>query len=232
MNTQQLLDRADIWRGGRLPPAKREDSPHHSLSSGFDALDALLPGGGWPTGTLTEVLTEGEGVGALRLVLPALARMSQSQKKWIAWVSPPHVPYAPALAAAGLDLSRVLVVHADRNANRDWAIEQALRSGTCGAVLAWPASTDARVLRRLQLAAETGHSWGVLFRSLRHAAQPSPAAVRLQVEPDLSGISVQILKRRGGWATGPMSLDFEHALAVPASATTPAGGLHPGRYQQ
>ena len=222
MNLDHLLQRPDLWRGGRMPPAA------DSLPTGYPELDGLLPGGGWPRGALTEILTSREGVGALGLVMPALARLSRD-RRWLAWVSPPYIPYVPALASAGVDLSRVLLVHPRAGSDGLWAVEQTLRSGTCGAVLAWPAAGDSRTLRRLQLAAEAGRTWGGLFRSERMAQRPSPAALRLQVTPERDGMAVRILKRRGGWAAGPVYLDADHVVAQCESALVAPGGVRPGR---
>ncbi len=214
MNTQNLMLGTGVWRASAVP------SFAPGLPSGFPQLDALLPGNGWPSGTLTEILIPCPGIGELQLLLPALARLSRG-RRWLAFIAPPHVPYAPALAAAQVDLSRVLLVHPRAAADGLWAVEQSLRAGTCGAVLAWPAAADTRALRRLQLAAEAGKSWGVLFRSGQSAAvKGSPAALRLQLAPTPGGIDVHILKRRGGWPVGPLSLDLgpDHAVVVPASA--------------
>src|SRR5438270_2634675 len=96
-----VLAHPAIWRGNDCAPEPA------ALASGFAALDAALPGGGWPQGALTEVLLAREGIGEVRLTLPALARV-QAQGRRVVWVAPPHRPYAPALAAAGLDLSRLI----------------------------------------------------------------------------------------------------------------------------
>ncbi len=223
MSLDTLLQRADIWRGGQLTAAVR------AVSSGFAELDALLPGGGWPRGALTEILMPRQGIGALRLLMPALAQLSQDER-WICWVAPPHIPYAPALAAAGIDLSRVLLVHPGARQDGLWALEQSLRSGTCGAVLAWPTVADSRVLRRLQLAAEAGDALGFLFRSRRLASRPAAAALRIQLDPGIDGsLSLSILRRRGGWATGPLHLDTSlqthGALALHSRAATATGNL-------
>lgn len=204
MSLQQVLERPDVWRGGHAPPLK-------TVPSGHGALDALLPGGGWPCAALTEILAPADGLGALRLLVPALARLSRGDR-WIAFVAPPYVPYAPALAAAGVELSRLLLVHPRTRAERLWAIEAALRAGACAAVLAWPDALAPESLRRWQLAAEAGESWGVLFA--RRPAQGSPAALRLALAPAGAGaVDVHILKRRGGWPVGPLRLEIDHALA-------------------
>ncbi|GAB6041146.1 translesion DNA synthesis-associated protein ImuA [Endothiovibrio diazotrophicus] len=197
-----LAERGDIWRAG-TPGEER-----HPLASGFDELDERL-GGGWPQGALTELHYDEEGVGELGLLMPALARLSQ-EGRWIAWIAPPHIPYAPALAAHEVDLAKVLLVHPRSQADALWATEQALRSGTCGAVLAWPGKADDRALRRLQLAAEARGCWGVLFRPAERHDRPSPAALRLSLRPRPQGVGVRLLKRRGGHAG-----DRESQLRLP-----------------
>jgi len=228
MSLPDLLQRADIWRGDQTPP-KVSAVNDACLSSGFAELDALLPGGGWPRGALTEIILPHEGVGALSLLMPALARLSRA-RRWLAWVSPPHIPYAPALAYAGIDLSRVLLVRPKARTDGLWALEQTLRAGTCGAVIAWPAAgLSPRQLRRLQLAAEEGNTWGILFRSPAAEKEASPAALRLRLEATDHGLAVHVLKRRGAWATGPVQLDIGRALAVHTLSPTAIGGIQPGR---
>lgn len=214
MSLEDLLQRADLWRGGAAPAVA-------GLPSGFAALDALLPGAGWPIGALTEILTDRSGIGELQLLVPALVRLTR-EDRWVAFIAPPYIPYAPALRRAGVNLAHVLVVHPRESKDVLWAVEQALRAGTCGAVLAWPAMADMKRLRRLQLAAEAGNALGVLFRPGRVAGESSPAALRLRLEPVTQGLAVHILKRRGGWPTGPVILERKHALAMHTSARSPA----------
>ena len=163
------------------------------------ALDARLPGGGWPTASLVEVLIDASGLGEIQLFLPALV---QSQRKrdgdapWIVWIAPPHEPFAPALAQQGIELSRFIVVRPPSAMEALWAAEQALSSGVCAAVLLWLKGTDDRWLRRLKLAAEEGGALGVLFRPERHRFESSPAVLRLLLsqgerEPHLSLLKVQ-----------------------------------------
>jgi hypothetical protein len=80
-----------------------------------------------------------------------------------------------------------------------WAFEQTLGSGASDIALAWAArSPRARVLRRLQLAAERGKTLGVLFRPQRAAEESSAAVLRLAVEPKPGGARITLLKSRGG----------------------------------
>ncbi|MCZ7564178.1 MAG: translesion DNA synthesis-associated protein ImuA [Burkholderiales bacterium] len=169
---QAILQRTDVWRGAAPGVA----AP--GIASGFAALDAALPGGGWPTGCLVEILPRHEGIGELRLLGPALAGLARSGR-CLAWIAPPHLPYAPALAAAGIDPQRLLVVRTRSPQETLWATEQALRSAACGAVLAWPAAPRYPDLRRLQIAAEKSSGLAVLFRAPHVADEASPAPLRL-----------------------------------------------------
>ncbi|HEX9811502.1 MAG TPA: translesion DNA synthesis-associated protein ImuA [Burkholderiales bacterium] len=209
MNLQQVLQRRDVWRGSRAPAAQ-------AVASGFTPLDELLPGGGWPRGALTEIVVAHRGIGELRLLLPALARLSRGDRS-IAFIAPPYIPFAPALAAAGVELSRLLLVHPSTHEEHLWAVEASLRAGACAAVLAWPETITAPRLRRWQLAAEMGGAVGVLFQQRK--VENSPAALRLQLAAgDKNAVKLHILKRRGGWPIGPVCLEFDHALAVRESS--------------
>lgn len=199
----------------RQNPAFWGARAREAVPTGYDALDGLLPDGGWPVGALTEVYPTREGVGEHRLLLPCLARLTQ-EGRWAVWVSPPHRLYGPALAAAGIELARVLVVPAPTSNERWWAAEQALRSGACGAVLVWGDDAAPTGLRRLQLAAEKGRSLGFLFRLPRSADHPSPAALRLSVEPTPRGPSVRVLKGQGGHGRGTVLT--EPGCATPSAA--------------
>lgn len=200
MDLDRLLDhRQDLWRGGAVSHAAPQGVP-----TGFAALDALLPWGGWPPGALSEVLERNPG-GAFGLVKPALVRLS-AEPRWLLLVDPPFIPYAPALAASGVDLSRLVVAEAGSAAA--WAAEQGLRSGACGAVLAWGGRWETAMLRRLQLAAEAGGALALLFRGEGAAREHSPAALRLRVRPSPVGAEVMVLKQRGGRAGASAALSL------------------------
>ena len=205
---ESVLQHPGIWRG-----SQRAQTAEDALPTGFVELDALLPGGGWPRGALTEVLLARQGIGELRLLMPSLARLSEADG-WLAWVAPPYVPYATALAAAGIDLKRLVVAKPQSAADAWWTAEQSLRSGACGALLAWLRAADERRMRRLQLAAETGQTWGVLFRHARAAQDRSPAALRLLLEPSADGLAVTILKRRGGPVNQPVFVAMPQAAGA------------------
>jgi hypothetical protein len=183
-----------------------------TVSTGFLQLDQYLPGGGWPLGTLTEILIENTTVPPLWLIAPALATLSREQH-WQAWIAPPSIPYAPALAAAGIDLSKVLLIHPRLRNDTLWAVEQTLRSGACSAVLFWPWQQNSTVLRRLQLAAERGRSWGLCFRSCHSIKHHSMAALRLLFRVNRDGAEISVLKCHGNKPLMGLQLDRKTDLA-------------------
>jgi hypothetical protein len=132
--------------------------------------------------------------------LAALTKADSAKPpKWVAWIAPPFVPYAPALQQHGLNLDRLLMIHpTSGNKNRLWAIEQVVRSGSSAGVLAWVAAAEDVILRRLQLAAEDQGCWVLLFRPASASQQRSPAALRIRLSQARAGTRVQIFKCRGG----------------------------------
>lgn len=185
----ELMAARTVWRASRGSALN-----HEGESTGHAALDAVLPTGGWPRKALTELLLPADGVGEIALLLPTLARMTMAGNR-VVLVAPPYIPYAPAWQSAGVELAGLEVVDADP---RDalWAFEQCLRSGACAAVLGWPTTADARALRRLQVAADSGDCCGFALRDRRHAVNASPAALRLEYLPAQD--AWQVRKCRGG----------------------------------
>jgi protein ImuA len=185
-----------VWRG-------RSATTRAAISTGFLDLDNYLPGGGWPNGAITEIFVEGYGIGELTLLMPALASLTRAvpakPRKWVAFIAPPFIPYAPALRQYGIDIDCLLMIHpAHGNKSCLWAIEQTVRSGSSAGVLAWVAAADDVMLRRLQLAAEDQMCWTVLFRPHEARRQRSPAALRLMLSHHVTATRIQIIKCRGG----------------------------------
>jgi hypothetical protein len=224
---EQLLQQnsARRWRAREtgISAAAAAAAVPAGLPTGYAALDRCLPGAGWPRHGLIEILSDQRGIGELRLLLPALAALcrdagaadqiyppprpdhaesampphDRGSGGWIAWVSPPYRPYAPSLAAWGIDVGRMLVVNGA--GATEWAMDQALRSESCSAVLGWSNPRDPHALRRLQLAAEASRSLAVLYRPLQAGLTPSPAVLRLALlGGGTEGLQVRIVKSRGG----------------------------------
>ena len=208
---EPLLRDPRLWRGSSVAPIRAE-------ATGHAALDAILPGGGWPLGAVSEILHPRPGVGELTLALPLVARMSQDSLH-VAFVAPRCRPYAPALAAGGVRLTQLLVVEANDAAQSLWVAEQLLHA-RAGAVLLWCARIEPTALRKLQLAAETGGGIALLYRPLSAERENSVAALRLHVEYRDGLRQVAVLKCRGarpqGW----------HALDAPRREAPEMPALH------
>ncbi len=167
-----------------------------ALSSGFAALDVMLPYNGWPIGAITEIFCPEPSQFALPLVLPALAHLSQA-KRWLAMIAPPNAPSTHQLQAQGIDISQVLIIHPHATSNGLWAVEQALRAGTCAAVLSWINNADHHTMQDLRGAALAGNSCGIVFRPEWAITQPSAASQRLRLTPTADhGIYVELLEQR------------------------------------
>jgi hypothetical protein len=185
---EALLQHPSLWRGrgAAQPPG---------FSTGFTALDAALPGGGWPRRGVVEILTDGSGAGELALWAPLIAALTRAETaRWCTFVSPPFEPFAPAWHARGARLDRLLVAHA---AQPLWALEQSLLSGACGIGFAWPQRATMTELRRLTLAAEHGASLGVLIRPLSAAMEHTTAVLRMAITRTATHLRLQLLKGRG-----------------------------------
>jgi protein ImuA len=211
----RLAERDGLWLAGRMGAASAP-----GLATGFAALDAELPGGGWPAAGLTELLLPEPGSGELRLLSPGLARLGRP----VLWIAPPFMPYAPALRAQGWSLSDLHWVDPQGEADAAWAAEQALRSRACAAVLWWTGGRTAMpVLRRLHLAAQEGRLPLFALRPLTAAGQSSPAPLRLACAAAPAGrIEVALLKRRGPARDAPLALTPAPAFIPKASARLPA----------
>ena len=245
--TQLTALHPGLWRASQIGGA-----PGRVTASGFDALDAELPGGGWPHGVLTELLLAQPGVGELRLLAPALAAVAPlgDPGRCVMLFDPPASLSAWALLQCGLDSRHWLVVQSragqgpapspvplgraalapglqqgvPRSANRLapllpsadllWALEQSLKSGHVGAILAWlPIKLGADALRRLQIAAQAQDGPVFVFRDAQARSQPSPAPLRLLLQAaGVDGLSLRLLKRRGPSLAQPLRLALPSAL--------------------
>lgn len=213
---EALLNQRQLWRAG---------DPHghttgEQLSTGLSSLDALLPQAGWPRNALVELLCSEEGIGQIQLLIPALRTLSQHQHQWIAWINPPHIPYAPALSDAGVALNRLLIIRTKEREQGLWAAEQCIQSRACSAVLTWPGKgIPAKAVRRIQVACKSHRVWGVLFRSANEHVLPSPAPFRMLLSSESHTITddgvihrhlgIEVFKRANGWAHPKITVPFD-----------------------
>lgn len=212
---------AAVWRGDAL------GRPASCVwSSGFDALDAVLPGGGWPGGALTELLLPQAGTLELRLLGPLLGRIAAGGGR-VVLVGPPQPPHAPGWLPHGMSTDALVWVRADTAAERLWATEQLLKAGSCGAVLAWLPQARPEQLRRLQVHAAASAAPALLCRPAVAAHEASAAPLRLlaQAGPGWQ-LQVDLLKRKGP------PLDRKLSLSAPPAglpAVWPARLAEAGR---
>jgi hypothetical protein len=194
-----------IWRG----------RPHasggaRSVPSGHAALDAELPGGGWPTRGLIEILAA-PGTAPLALLAPAL----QHDRRDIVVLGFPWRAYPDGWAQRGVDPQRLLCVHPASPAHWLWAFERILKSRAAGCVLGWMppgAAPSTGALRRLQLAAADTDTLCFVLRPDAHARQASPAPLRVRLDPaGVGAVELRIVKRRGR----PLAQALTLALPTP-----------------
>jgi protein ImuA len=197
-----------LWRASQLARNRAQ-----CIDTGHPTLSNQLPGGGWPTGTLVDLLVQQPGVGEMRLLAPALAKVAARR---VVLLTPPHAPQILSLTALGIPPGSAIWLRADRTADALWAAEQVLRSGGCGALLFWPgqgSTSSSRIqhvradsLRRLHLAAQQGETLFFNMRPLAAEVDASPAPLRLSVRPAPGGINIGFVKRQGPQRDEPLFL--------------------------
>ncbi len=227
---EHIINRSDTWRGmdtGNSTVTMRSsaNSDWHgvgALPTGFSELDRQISLGGWPLHGGIEVLGNDNNANSMSLFLPTMIALSK-QKRWQAFITPPHIPYAPRLHGCGVATEQILLVHPKNREERLWATEQAIRSTTCSVVFSWLGSGEYRYaeLRKLQLAATENDTLAILFRSSTTEEHHTPFSLRLTINPHRT---VNILKQRGGKPSGRIVLPLEDDLASqPQPWTLPTG---------
>jgi cell division inhibitor SulA/protein ImuA len=190
-----LKSQPALWRGSD----RYNDTA--AIPTGFPALDAALPSRGWGIGGVTEIMAERPGIGEISLLLHALKRVTCDDGQWAAFINPPYLPYAPALANAGVRLDRLLIIDGKNDTDALWAGEQILRTSLFTAVIIWVHKSNAQKQRRLQLAAETGRTWATVYRPAHAADEHSPVSLRMRLSHNNKGLKLELIKVRGGSAT-------------------------------
>lgn len=187
-----LPDVAALWRGTEFGTALSA-----TVTTGWEALDKELPGGGWPCGSLAEILSPQPSVLEWRLIGPALRRVVANGGQ-IVVVGPPKHPHLPGLAHEGLNQRHLVWILADAPAERLWVTEQLIKSNAVGAVISWLPQARQEQIRRLQISAQACDGLVFLFRpeSARHEASAAPLRLHAIYGVDWE-LKVHVLKRRG-----------------------------------
>lgn len=178
-----------LWRASQLARGTTR-----CVDCGYPALNMQLPGGGWPTGTLVDLLLPNPGIGEVRMLAPALKAVAP---RGIVLLQPPQTPQALAFAALGIPPSNLTWLKPTKTGDALWAAEQVLRSGAVGALLFWLSHARNDSLRRLHLAAQSGEALFFLMRPLASAQDASPAPLRLSLQSAPDAIEIGFVKRRG-----------------------------------
>lgn len=179
------------------------------ISSGYRELDRELPNGGWPPSVLTELLLPHPAIGELRLLASILTNVIEAGKTVIV-LAPSHLAIGTSLSELGINTNKVTLIEADKPEDKIWAVEQAMKSASFGALLSWLPQANEQHLRRLQLAAAPTKGWSFLFRPLDAQDQASPAALRMLCKPlSIGRLAVEIIKRRGPVHLDPIILPLE-----------------------
>ncbi len=205
-----------LWRAGSLARGVGR-----VLATGHDALDAELPGGGWPLGGLTELLCPQPGIGECRLLRPALSALCAGAER-IALVGSPYLPNAVRLVGWDFSPEQVVWVRAAKPSDLLWAAEQIVRSQAFGGVLLWLDQARPGVLRRLQVLAQAGESAIWVFRPVQALRESSPAVLRLGLAPVAGDtLSIAFHKRRGPLRDTPLVLPLADPLQAGRASVRP-----------
>ena len=181
-----------VWRGAELG-----DSVSRTVSSGFAELDIELPGGGWPTHSLTELLMPQAALCEWRLLSRSIPSLMSSGGR-IYLIAPPKQPHAAGLEQLGLNADQVVWIHASTPVDRLWVTEQIVKSDPAGAVLSWLPQARPEQIRRLQVHAQSCDAPVFLFRPVTALTDSSPAPLRVAVAlANGWQLEVRIPKRRG-----------------------------------
>ena len=113
--------------------------------------------------SITEIIMRGEAWNNVQILLPLLAQLSHDQR-WLAWVAPPKLLPKAQLKAAGFDLDKIILLKPDAQHDTMNLAQQALKSGTCHAVISWFGTLADDQLNDLAQAAELGNSHAFLIR--------------------------------------------------------------------
>jgi protein ImuA len=201
---------AALWRADQLGAPVSAVWP-----SGFAALDAQLPGGGWPGHGLTEILTPHSGTLEWRLLGPALRPICAAGQPVVV-VGPPLPPHLPGLCFEGMAARQLVWVQAETAAERLWSAEQLIKAQACGALMVWLPQARAEQIRRLQVLASGFEAPVFICRPARAARESSAAPLRVLARVGLDWeLHIDILKRKG-----PPLEQTLHLASVP-------GGLQP-----
>lgn len=196
-----------LWRAHQLGSSQGQ-----TLCTGFSELNKHLPGNGWAGNQCTELLSQHNGIGELRLLIPSLRTLALKKKR-IVLVNPPFIPNPNVFKQYGISPHHMTLVKTNHEQQAAWATEKLIQSNSFGALLAWLPEKKTLLphsqLKRLQNHAHASSGISFIFRPARASVQPSPAPLRLELTAyGLHQIQIDILKRKGPLMPYPLVLDL------------------------
>ena len=210
------LDASTLARLGVLHGTEAMLPARAVLPLDWPELEKTLPDGGLPRGVVELASMHG---GTTTIAIAAIRAVhAADERAWCASITPrtegragvsgaktPSL-YAPALAQAGIDLDRLLIVRPEAPA-LSRTVVKAASSGAFAMVVAdvpkgviQNGNEGVVVTRKLALAAEEYGTTSLLLTNAREPrAMPWPVAMRLEVERRPDALAIRIAKdRRGG----------------------------------
>ncbi|QGG79401.1 translesion DNA synthesis-associated protein ImuA [Litorivicinus lipolyticus] len=233
-----ILEQGQVWTADG---SSLRTKPAGKRPSGFTQLDDQLAQGGWPAHGITEIHSKTPGAGELQLILPGLQKRGDTDKLWV-WLDPPHTPMPQALAAQGINLANCLLIRTQNSGDALWAFERCLQSGCVDSAMAWLRhAPSSAALRRLQMAAERGHSLGHLIHHANWQLDAGThARIYLHPSETMGQVDVHLQRQRNGRGYNPIRLPLlalqaaQHAKPKPSNLPDHAqlSWLEPHRHAQ
>lgn len=210
---EAFLERLGAKAGGANA---RDNGPGLVLS--WPGLGDLLPDGGLPRGVVELAAPRALG-GSTSVALAAVrAGQERSRRAWCAWLDPEGTLHAPGVAAAGVELDRMLIVRPPRDQIARAAVKVVGAGAFEVVVIDFDAVPGASLtpgdgatkkkktwapevlVRKLALCAESSGSTVLLLTdSARPRAIPWPVALRLELSrPNRNDLVVRVAKDRRG----------------------------------
>lgn len=192
---------AAVWRANAMGSAVAT-----TLSTGFDALDRELPGGGWPCHAIAEVLQPQPSIVEWRLLGPAMRSVVAAGRDVVV-VGPAQNPHLAGLQHLGIDDKHLVWIRAESPSERLWVTEQLVKANACGMLVAWLPQARQEQIRRLQVCAQGCDGPVILCRPAAAENESSAAPLRVQVRYEVDWqLQLHILKRRGATHEGVITL--------------------------
>lgn len=172
-----------------------------AVGLGVETIDNCLPEGGLASGAVHEMLGE-----AATVFAALIAARLKGPVLWCLDVTRREDPYGPGLQALGFDPDRLILARCRGPKEMLWTMEEGLRSTAPSLVIAEPEANVGLIeSRRLQLAAESGGTLGLILREDGEIGRLAPSAVasRWQIDPTPGGgWRLKLRRCRGAMTAG------------------------------